>query len=158
MDLYRNNLLNRRVTLSFNEVGSNIMSILKKKLVKLLEGKCIEEGILKRGTITIEIVSSGFVEYNCIYFDVSFSCQVCCPSEGMIIRNCIVKNISKAGVKCEINTDDSPLTIFIVRDLNFDNNEVTVLREKDIIDVKVIGQRYELNDSTISVIANINTN
>jgi DNA-directed RNA polymerase subunit E'/Rpb7 len=158
MELYRNNILKRRVTLSFDEVGSNVMSIIKRKLVDLLEGKCIEEGILKRGTIKVEIISSGFVEHNCIYFDVSFSCEICCPSEGMIISNCIVKNISKAGVKCEVNSANSPLTIFIVRDLNFDNDDVTSLSENDIIAVKVIGQRYELNDKTISVIANINTN
>ena len=89
-----------------------------------------------------------------IEFDVVFSCQVCCPVEGMKI-NCIVKNVTKAGLKCEIDDKINPLIIFIARDHSFLDSTFTSLKEEDEIQVKILGIRYELNDKFISVIAKL---
>ena len=80
---------------------------------------------------------------------------VCLPTEGMVIE-CQAKNITKAGIRAEVHKyNPSPLVIFIARDHHFQNAYFNNINENDIIHIRVIGQRYELNDKFISVIAEI---
>ena len=80
--------------------------------------------------------------------------MVCSPTEGMIIP-CNVKSITKAGVRAELDETPSPVVIFIARDHNYNNPVFNKLTEGEHINIKVIGTRYELNDTYISVIANL---
>ena len=76
--------------------------------------------------------------------------------EDMVIKNCIVKNISKGGIRAQLNTKkESPFIIFIHRDHEYENENFSLVKENDIIKVKVIGTRFELNDPFISVIASL---
>ena len=69
---------------------------------------------------------------------------------------CNVKTITKAGVHAEVITDDVvPITVFIARDHHNTNNKFATIRENAKIKVKVIGVRFELNDSFICVIASL---
>ena len=80
---------------------------------------------------------------------------VCSPVEGMVIE-CQVQNITKAGIRAEIHKyNPSPLVIFIARDHHFQNAYFNSINENDVIYIKVIGSRFELNDKYISVIAEI---
>jgi hypothetical protein len=45
--------------------------------------------------------------------------------------------------------------IFIARDHHFENELFSKINENDIINVRVLGQRYELNNKFISVIAEL---
>ena len=72
-----------------------------------------------------------------------------------MILDCIVKSITKVGFRAEINESVSPLVIFIARDHHFDNELFSKIKENDSIKVKVLGQRYELNNKFISVIAEL---
>ena len=66
---------------------------------------------------------------------------------------CVADNITKAGIKASIPGGESPMTIFIVRDHHHLLKEFSSIQVGDIIEIRVIGQRYELNDKDISVIA-----
>jgi hypothetical protein len=74
--------------------------------------------------------------------------------EGMNIK-CIAKHINKAGIRAEINETPSPVVIFIARDHNYSSPLFANVKENDEIKVRVIGQRFELNDKYISIIAEI---
>ena len=87
-------------------------------------------------------------------FYVLFECLICRPSEGMKLK-VIVKNITKAGIRAEYKDKDSPVIVFISRDHVYNNKFFTSINIDDIIYVKVIGVRYELNDEFISVIAKL---
>ena len=105
----------------------------------------------------IKMYILGFVpllENETIKFQVVFQCQVCNPSEGQIIP-CIAKNITKAGIRAEADDDNNPLIIFIARDHNYLNKSFSNIIENQEIVVRVIGQRFELNDKSISVIADL---
>ena len=69
---------------------------------------------------------------------------------------CKVNNITKAGIRASYyNNIESPITVFIARD-HFANNPIFLnIVENDIINVKAIGIRYELNDDNIYVIAEL---
>ena len=69
--------------------------------------------------------------------------------------SCIVRNITKAGIRAELNSKNSPLIIFIARDHHHQSKYFSTQKEGDVINVKIIGQRFELNDKYISAIATL---
>ena len=69
--------------------------------------------------------------------------------------DCIVKNTTQAGIRALINDDISPVVIYISRDHHYNNKYFNAVKDEEEIKVKVIGQRYELNDSQVSVIGEI---
>ena len=97
---------------------------------------------------------SKFEISNNIVFDVMFECNICSPGEGMIIT-CVVKSVTKAGIRAEIDESPTPLVIFIARDHQYNNPAFSKLNENDSINIKVIGSRFELNDKYVSVIGNL---
>ena len=153
--IWMQNVLTRRIYLPFESIGNNIRENIQKKLEENLYNKCSKEGYIRNKSIKILSYSSGLVEANQVAFEVMFECDICHPVEGQIIK-CQVKNITRAGIRATYPKEKvSPITIFIARDHNFMETKFNNLVEKDNIVVKVIGQRYELNDTYISVIAEI---
>tara|TARA_B100001093_G_C26412511_1_gene836209 strand:+ start:44 stop:634 length:591 start_codon:yes stop_codon:yes gene_type:complete len=146
--------LSRKISIPLKYIGDNVKSILNTKLLQYLEGKCTIEGYIMPDSVNVISYSSGTVEGSDIIFQVVFECNIIHPVEGMLI-SCEVENITKAGIKAKIPGEVSPLVIFVARDHNFNTSKFNNVNEKDIIIVKVIGQRYEINDTYISVIAEI---
>ena len=154
--IYNKNILTRKVHMNINEIGSNLQQNLEKTLVSMLEEKCTVEGFIKKNSIKLLTYSSGTVGHKNIEFNTSFECLVCKPVEGMIVSNCIVKNNTKAGIRAVLNDEtQSPLIIFVSRDHNYKNESFSKVNENDIITVKIIGIRYELNDTSICAIAEL---
>ena len=152
--IFMKNILNKNITLSINDIGSNIKDILEKKINDEYRGGCIEEGYIKQNTCKIHTYSCGKVLHDNIVFNIVFECLICYPIEGMVI-DCIVENITKAGIKATTSYDPSPLVIFLAKDHNYSIKKFNHLKENENIKVKVIGQRYELNDEFISVIGEL---
>ena len=151
--LYMKMILSKKVKISYNLIGSNIESVLLNKLSDQLEGKCNNEGYIKPNSLSVITYSSGIINGKDIIFDVSYECQVCRPVEGMKL-SCIVRNVTKAGIRAEINSKQSPLIIFIARD-HHQSKYFSTQKEGDVINVRIIGQRFVLNDIYISVIATL---
>lgn len=152
--IFNKSLLVRRIPLMLQYVGNSIKDNLEKKISADLEGKCTTEGYIKPDSVSVLTFSSGEIKGNNIMFETSFECLVCNPVEGMLI-NCTAKNITKAGIRAELEMDPSPLVIFVARDHHFSDTVFAQINEGDSIKVRVIGQRYELNDKNISVIASL---
>ena len=150
--LYMKMLLSKKVKLPYNIIGNNIDSVLLSKLTNELEGRCNNEGYVKPHSLSIITYSSGMISGDSVTFDVAFECQICRPVEGTKL-SCIVRNVTKAGIRAEINDKQSPLIIFIARDHHHQSKYFSMQKEGDIINVRIIGQRFELNDKYISVIA-----
>ena len=152
--IYLTSLITKKIAISVNMIGSNIKENLEKLIVEEVEGKCIAEGYIKPDSVEIITYSSGVLKDDSAIFDVVFNCNICLPVEGMLI-DCIVKNITKAGIRAETNEDVSPVTIFIARDHHFSNELFSQVKEGDDIRIRVIGQRFELYDRSISVIGEL---
>ena len=150
--IYMQNILTRKVRLPFTSVGSNLVENISLDLSNRIEGKCVQEGFIKPNSIRIVNYSAGIINGKFVTFTVVFECLVCRPVEGMKFKS-VIKNITKAGVRCETIEDPSPVVVFIARDHHFKSKEFSQLKLEDSITVKVIGIRYELNDPYISVIA-----
>ena len=153
--LYSKNILTKKFNLTFKELKGDISKKLLNKISKEYEGKCILEGYIKKKSCNIISYSSGIItEGNKVSFSIVFECDVCLPMEGSKI-DCIVKNVTKAGIRAEIDDDISPLVIFLVRDHHYQNSGFANINTDDIITVKIVGKRYELNDQYISVISEL---
>ncbi len=154
-NIYTESILSKNIVVDINSIDNNIKQTLENEIVKNIEGKCICEGFVKPESSKIISYSSGLVyNGNKIKFEVVFKCKICLPVEGMLI-DCIAKNITKAGIKAEIDEDISPVVIFVARDHHYTNESFSKIVENDKITVRVIGQKFELNDKYISVIASL---
>ena len=154
ISIYTPTLITRKIPIGIIHVGKNIKQTLERIIASQIEGKCVVEGFIKPGSAKIATYSSGIVKADEIIFDITFECMVCSPVEGMLI-NCIAKNITKMGIRAETNESPSPVVIFISRDHHYTSSYFSNIKENDDIQVSVIGQRFELNDKYVSIIAKI---
>jgi len=154
-EIYSRCLLSRPINLSILHVGKNLKSTIEKKLRAGLEGKCIVEGFVKSGSVKIISYTSGVVNGENVRFDVSLECEVCYPVEGMVIT-CIARNITKAGIRAETSDESpSPIVCFVSRDHHSNSSQFSAIEENQTFTCKVIGQRFELNDKYVSVLAEL---
>lgn len=154
VDIFHNSMITKKISVPIHNVGKNIRETLEKIIANEIEGKCIAEGYVKENSTRIMTYSCGVVHSNNIVFDVVFECSICLPVEGMHI-NCVAKNITKAGIRAETEDSPSPIVIFVARDHNASNNKFAKVTPGRKIKIRVIGQRYELNDKYISIIAEL---
>jgi len=154
LGIYMKNMITRRVILPMSKIGSNIKPTLEKILAIQMEGKCVVEGFIKPNSVKIITYSNGIINSDEVSFEIVFECLICSPVEGMHI-NAIAKNITKAGIRAEIDEELSPVVIFLARDHHYKSSYFSTIKENDKIKVRIIGQRYELNDKYISIIAEL---
>ena len=154
--IYSRCLLTRKVVLPINVVGKNLDDVLVDYINNNFEGKCVIEGFVKPNSTKIIRYSSGTIERgNNVVFEVVFECDASFPVEGMLIQ-CIAKNIVKAGIRAESATDvPSPVVVFIAKDHHYNSQQFADVKEGDRIQVRVIGQRFELNDKYVSIIGEL---
>ena len=153
--LYSRSVITKKITIQFHNVGSNLSETLEEIIKSSIEGKCIVEGYVKPDSTRIITYSAGMLSSNDVQFDVVFECYICFPVEGMLL-NCTVKNVNKAGIKAESSDNTpTPVVVFVARDHSYSNSLFAELKEGDKFVARVIGQRFELNDPNISIIADV---
>lgn len=150
-------LLLKKVVLHITEIGNNLQMNLHRKLAFMCEGKCIEEGIMRPGSIKVIQYTAGQVHTDRLIFHVTFQCSVCRPVEGMHL-NCVIRTITKAGIHADVvdpETKIVPITVFVARDYKPQtlHPQFNTAREGHTITVIVYGVTYEIHDQCISVLA-----
>tara|TARA_B100000287_G_C20357393_1_gene672339 strand:- start:135 stop:752 length:618 start_codon:yes stop_codon:yes gene_type:complete len=153
-NIYTKVLLTQKIPVNYREVNNNLYNILENKIKNNVEGLCIKEGYVKPDSVKLVSSSSGELYSNKVLFDVLYDCLVANPVESMVF-DCIVKSITKVGIRAELEEEVSPFIIFIARDHHYNNDLFSKINEGDIITVRVIGQRFELNNKFISIIAEL---
>tara|TARA_Y100000389_G_C17435882_1_gene505464 strand:- start:1171 stop:1794 length:624 start_codon:yes stop_codon:yes gene_type:complete len=153
--IYTQIMMTQQVHVSIVNVGDNIKQTLERSIANSIEGKCIVEGFVKPESTRIVSYSSGELRGSDVFYEIIIECLVCCPVEGMHI-DCTAKNITEtAGIRAEVDDTPSPMIIYIARDHHYNNKSFGDVKVGDNIKVRVIGQRFELNDKYISVIAEL---
>lgn len=153
--IYCDAQITKNIIVPINAVGKNLQKTIEETISALIEGKCIVEGYVKRGSVQIITYSSGIIKGSNVVFDVVIKCSVCYPVAGMLV-NCIAKNITKAGIRAESSEErPSPFILFISRDHYYDSDVFNSIEENEKFVARVIAQRFELNDAYVSIIAEI---
>jgi len=159
MNLFTKQQIKRKLTISFYRIkyGIDVKQLLTKELSKQLEGRCSIEGYICPNSISISTYSCGTLNGANIIFDILAECLICFPDEHSIIK-CVARTITQAGIRAgamDLNTGCvSPIEVFLSRDMNMKNNELfTRIEENDILTVEIIGRRFVLHDTHVTVIA-----
>jgi DNA-directed RNA polymerase subunit E'/Rpb7 len=154
--VYSRCLITRKIVLPITTIGKNLKENIEENIKANFEGKCVVEGYIKPNSSKIISYSSGIIQRgNNVLFEIVFECDVCFPVEGMLI-NCVAKNITKAGIRAESDSDvPSPIVVFIAKDHHYSAPHFAEVKEGDKLTVRVIGQRFELNDKYISIIGEL---
>lgn len=143
------------IVLPITAIGKNLLQTLENTISKMVGGKCIVEGYVKPDSVRVITYSSGLIKGDDVKFNVVFNCEVCFPVAGMNF-NCVAKNITKAGIRAEsVDEHPSPFILFIARDHYYASDYFNSIEENDKIVATVIAQRFELNDSYVSIIAQL---
>lgn len=154
LSLFDRAMMERQVAIHITNVGKNLTQNLEKILKQQYEGKCTVEGFIKDNSISVRSYSAGKTVGDNICFTVIFECQICHPVEDMVIQ-CVTRNVTKAGIRAESVISPSPVVVFVTRDHNYDSEYFSTISEGDNINIKVIGQRFELYDNHISIVAQL---
>ena len=157
--IFKKAILSRKICIGFNLIGSNLLENIELILKNNYAGRCNKEGFIEYDSIELINHSAGIMNGSNVYYDVSFKCLICNPVEGTKI-NCKILNITKAGIRAIYGDDEekSPIIIFISRDHNYNNKQFNNSKVNDVINTRVIGSRFELNDKKIYIISELINN
>ena len=157
-DIYVPTMVSKKVVLPITGIGRNIRDVLEKHLAHEYEGKCNAEGYVRpRSTQLLAYSSGDLTDNGAVVFEVVYEYQACNPVEGMLI-SCVVQTVTQAGLQAHIVPEPSPVTVFVSRDHHYSNARFSKIKAGDEIVVRVIGQHFELNDPTVSIIAELSLN
>jgi len=153
---YMKSVLITKVLLPIIDVGKNIKQNLERVIVSRIEGRCIVEGFVKPDSVNILTYSSGKVVNGYVEFHITYECMICHPVDGILIE-CYCKTITKAGIHAEVvdKSKNIPIVAFIARDHHINHHMFDKVMENSKLVVRVIGVRFELNDTNICVIGSL---
>lgn len=172
-NIYNAEILNFKVKFKFNDLTQNLNEKFIQYAKKNIMGKCHKEGYISNNHVRIIDYSSALLDGHNVYFNVNYEFMVCYPYEGMVL-SCKIQNITKIGVKGVLSEDDNenPIIVFASRIHNesilsdvdemdeennedIDRNKINAIKINNIMKVKVIGFRFEINDPYLSVLGEI---
>ena len=131
-------------------MGGNIEEVLSNEIASL-EGKCLEEGYLKRGSTKVVRYSCGVLKGANIVIQVIFQGKIANPVKGQTFT-CVVENNTRAGIKGRLDAAENPFIVFLAKD-HHTMPEFSDIQENEKVKVVILGQRFEINDPKISIIA-----
>lgn len=155
--IYVSSVLTNTISITPKELNQNINQVILNKLRIKVEGKCLQDGYIKPGSV--EIISrtagtlnpahfNGNVRYN-----IRYKADVCHPIQNQIIQ-CIVKTVGKPGIQAYIeDKEKSPLYIMLAKTHHLNNKHFNALEEGDKIKVKVINSEFNFCEDKIRVLA-----
>ncbi len=157
--LFRRQQIKRRLVIPFHRIKQHVdvKQLLVKELANQLEGRCSIEGYIIPNSISICTYSCGTLNGANIIFDIVAECLICFPEEHSVIK-CITRTITQAGIRAgAIGLRPgcvSPIEVFLSRDMNMKHSELfNRIEESDILTVEIIGRRFVLHDTHVTVIA-----
>ena len=153
--------IRRTISLPFYKMAKGIViaQLLRTELAKLVEGRCSIEGYICPDTVAISSYSCGTLAGSNIHFDIIADCLICYPDENTIIT-CVAKTITQAGIRAGAKNLErgriSPIEVFLSRDMHACSRDLfSRIEENDILTVKIIGRRFVLHDTHVTIIATL---
>lgn len=153
-DLYTQVMVGRRVDLPVASVGEGVNDAILAGLRRTLEGKCSAEGYVRPGSLLLDGVSAGKADGATVQYQVAVRMDVCAPVEGIRLK-CKAQDVTKAGIRCVGLSDPTPIIVFIARDHHVESAAFQAVGVGDVVEAIVIGQRFELGDRYVAIIAKL---
>lgn len=152
--IFYTSVIDYRISITPLEVQKNINSLILEKVRNNIGDRCFKQGYISKNSIKIIQRSIGNIESSHfngnIIYNLKLEVKICCPVENDIIT-CRVIGKNKMGILAK----NEPLMIALSKlhheNLDFFEN----VKKDDVIKVKVICSKFELNDTEISVIGKL---
>lgn len=168
--IFNKNLIQVTIQIPFKNITSYLEEEFIKYAKKNILNRCLKEGYISDNHIKIISYSAGKMVKDSVLFDVIYELNVCYPNEGMQFK-CKIQSITKIGIKGILSDDEekNPIVVFASR---MHNNHIIMNDEEEELDdsdnpfkkifstgdeimINVIGYRFEINDPSIYVLAEI---
>ncbi len=160
-ELFVKRQIRRTVSIPFYKIGKGVVitHLLRTELSKLVEGRCSIEGYICPNSVAVSSYSCGTLAGSNIHFDIIADCLICYPDENTVIK-CVAKTITQAGIRAGAKDLErgkvSPIEVFLSRDMHASSRELfSRIEEDDILTVKIIGRRFVLYDTHVTIIATL---
>ena len=161
-------LLTEKVKLSPKYMNKSFSQKLLNHLIEKNEGKCSKHGYIKKNSITITKISTGVVEAHSLHgflnYMVQFKALVCNPTNGSVIK-CKVVSSNNFGILCSSGIMDENNQYKAIMDIIVPKNSLNIRSDSNIdfdkivpnqmIDVEIVGKKFEINDDKISAVGRI---
>jgi DNA-directed RNA polymerase subunit E'/Rpb7 len=156
-NIYKELTLCKKIYLEPKDLKKNLDEIIKINLVKEFENKCITEGYIKSDSIELLRRSLGSIQSSnfkgTIVYTVVFKAKICNPLNGSVIK-ARVEDINKLGLLGK----NGPISVIIPREYSEDKLVFKDINIGNEVEVEVLGKKYDLNGSVISVVGRLNNN
>jgi DNA-directed RNA polymerase subunit E'/Rpb7 len=158
INIFHKTAITCKVSLAISEHMNNINKIketLQSTIANENENRCNANGFIKENSVEVINYSSGEVSDDVIIYQVVYKCECCYPVLDMLVE-CSVQNCTIAGFRATVGKDNNnALIIFVARDHHYKNAVYETIKTNDTIIVKIIGVRFEINDTQVSCIAEL---
>ena len=157
--IYFKNSQFAKIIITPQSLNKKIDKEVLKKLKENYEGKCSKVGYIKKDSIevinrTIGEMEMGQFNGNIIY-NVEYVADVCNPAEMTPIDVKVI-SINKIGILCVYgDSDNQPLKVLLPRQSHLENEDFKDIEVGDKITIEVIGKKFELNETFISVVGKL---
>jgi len=161
---YSDCMATRKITIPYNEVTKHaaegkVTEMIRKHVSSHIENKCTVEGFVHPNTCKVLSHSSGILQGPNVVFDVAYKCSVFLPCEGAVLV-CRVKSVTGAGILAGINHASvvNPVVVYVLREHHASesvSSYFNAVKPDSVIRVRVVGRRFELNDTHVSVIGEL---
>jgi DNA-directed RNA polymerase subunit E'/Rpb7 len=150
-NIYTERLIEKKVSINFNELTKNVDDLLLKKLKNLYENKCNESGFIQKDSIVLLRRTNGYIsqylDLSNIQFDIIFKCMICNPSPNLIV-SCKIIEIIKPGLIAEL----FPLSIIIPSQLHTNKTLFSSLSIGDDVTIKIMDSKFKKNEKEIQAV------
>lgn len=156
-NIYSVQLIEEKIHVDFIDSGNDMEDYFLKYAVTNIEGKCRNEGYIKKNSCKVSEYSAGKLESDFIIYKVKYICEVCYPHIDMEVI-CKINSINNSiGMRAFIDEEENnPMTIYISNELN-PNVDISNYNEGQMVKIKINGHRFDRNDKTITVLGEIIT-
>ncbi len=153
--IYNKSFIHETIVVPFRNMGKNIESYFVKYARDQIEGKCRNEGYIRKNSCKVITHTSGLLNTTSVVYNVIFLCEVFVPYHNMTVE-CYIKNKTKLGFVAILSDTENPATIYISKEHHkFDLDELPV-EDGDKLIVSIVGYHFEKNDETISAFGLLN--
>ena len=164
--LYQKQLVQYKISIPFESITTNNLEELFIEYAENnIMNQCEKQGYIASHGCKIISYSCGNIISSKIHYDVLYEFMICLPYEDMTFK-CKIQTITKIGIRGVLTHDENknPFVVFAsyLHNSNIQQTENQTFDEKtntykegDVILIRVIGHRFEINDPSIYVLAEI---
>ena len=151
---YIKTILVQDVVVEGSKLNKNINNTISLLLKNKIEKRCLDKGYVRESSIDVIKRSAGMFSGSLfngsVKYRVVFSCDLCNPSKGDVIK-CKVIKVNELGLRGSVG----PIRVIVAKQFQDDVTVFKNIKEGDEIDVIILDKKFDLNSPFIEVAAKI---